>query len=235
MKINQLNNDELTIKNSGLGSIIVGVILVIVAIVGAVLVLIGTMKTPVPQSLLACVVILALAVALIFFASNRVTTLRRGGSSTIESKRLLGGASKSSSFETDSVVAVRLYTTIDTAANNTTADGMNRGQNTNNRRSELSLLLRDNSVIDLGSSSSSGGMNINGISSGMITKAPLSDEAKQIASFLGVKLQSNDSSNPIAFVRDMVKGLTGDKQSSANEPSVVPTNDEQHPPSNPTQ
>lgn len=147
-------------------------------------------------------VFVLIGIVMALFATNRTVTLNKGGTSTVVSRRIIGSKEADQSFSTADVVSVSL----------TTGPGSNgsmmMGTNTGNRRlSTLTLLLKGNSVIQVGVSNGGPGFSISGISTNLIQKAPLSKEANTIATFLGVPLQEANMTNPIAAVESMVGAL----------------------------
>lgn len=202
MKINQTET-QLELKTSGLIQIITGIILIIVGIAVSISVLIGVFKDangkslPIYWSLIGLVMLLAGGFAS-YSSRNRQIILQKGGTSTVNAKRILGGKIQKTTFETGRVVAVSLSTHF--TMNNT---GSNTNSNSSSqRRSELSLVLDDNSLISVASSGGSNGSFSFGMSN-LIMKAPLSKEANRIATYLGVPLQSSGMSDPISDIKSM--------------------------------
>lgn len=190
-----LSNDEMDIRTSATTSLVVGVIFMVIGIVVAFMLYASGLTVAVLVGL----ALIAIGALMVFLASSEHVVLRRGGTSLVEKKRLLGGKTKSQSFETRSVTAVRLITGMSRAQG---GEAMN-SSSSNSRQSVLSLLLSDNSLVQVAHKSGSG-FSVNGLNVGaLIQKAPLSAEASQVAQFLGVPLQASDVSSPIAAIRQV--------------------------------
>lgn len=207
MKIINTNN-QLEIKQSGMMQVIIGFVVIVVG-VGLLIFSITSGKPgqPFPIAPLAIGAVAVIIGGLIVgFAKNRHFILRLGGDTTVESKRIIGGSQTAQSFPTTTIVGVRLYTT----ASQTTDSTFNNSSNTplsvsNNRKSVLSLLLSNNDVVEIGSASGTSG----GIGA-VISHAPLSKEANEIANFLGLPLDAQDSSSLIGAVntiKDTVQAI----------------------------
>lgn len=204
MKIQTISNDELQIKTSGATAILLGVIFLVVGVVVAVLVHSSSGKSS-GNPLIGMAfggVFAVVGLLLVLFASSERIVLRRGGTSTVEKKRLLGGKTVSQNFDTVTVQAVHLMTGFSAANVNPAGGGFYNNMN-GNRQSRLELLLNDGSVVHIadqtGSSSTINGINV----TNLITKAPLSKEANQIADFLGVPLQNEDITNPMGAIKQV--------------------------------
>lgn len=225
MKISQTNN-QLEIKNSGLGSIILGVVFVVVGIIMTIVMLSGSATDENGESAPAWAVLFGVVFAVVgclvaWFAKSKKTVLQQGANTTVSAKRVLSGKTSEQTFPTANITAVQLHTYI----NNTGNDTSNRS-----RRSTLSLLLNNNDVVELGSANSNG-ISLNGMNiSNLIRKAPLSKEANQIASFLGVPLQNSDVSSITGAVQSIKQGFGGN-----NPGQQTPTTVSQNQAPNPTQ
>lgn len=216
MKIIQ-TNDQMEIKSSGFGQLALGIILALGGI-GTAVVVLGGKKAPIWAALIGLgMVIIGILTAL--FAKNRKAILQLGGNVTVTDKRVIGGGVQQQSVPISSVVAVRLSTYLENTGN------YNDGNRSTSRRSVLGLLLSDNDIIQLGSSGG-GGFTVNGLNvSSMIMKAPLSKEANQIAAFLGVPLQADDSSSIAGAVQSLKSAFgqpTASEQPTAFNPNETP-------------
>jgi len=203
MKINQTET-QLELKTSGLIQIIASIILIVVGIAVSISVLIGVFKDadgkslPIYWSLVGLVMLLAGGFAS-YSSKNRQIILKKDGTSTVSTKRIIGGKTQETTFETSRVVAINLSTHF--TMNST--DSNSNSNSSSQRRSELSLVLDDNSLISVASSGgSNGGFSFS--MSNLIMKAPLSKEANQIATYLGVPLQSSGMSDPVSDIKSMV-------------------------------
>ncbi len=206
MKIYQTDT-QIEIKTNGLSQAILGVAVAIIGIILAVSVLAGVAKTGDGATSPAWLSLIGLAVLIVggllaFFSKNRDVILQKGGISSVNSKRVFGGQSKTESFDTVRVTAVNLSTYFANTNSSDNSSSMNR-----QRRSALSLILNDDSRVEIANSSSSD-FSFNGISlTDLIAKAPLGKEANQIAVFLGVPLQSADTTNPIALIKSVASAF----------------------------
>lgn len=205
MKISQ-TNDSLTIKTNGFAQLVIGAVFFFGGVVVSALILSGVLESN-GEKLPAWLSFVILVFAVIGFflarsAQNRTITLQKNGKSSITSKKLVGSGTAAQNFSTDEIAAVKLSTYMD---NSTDSDG----KQINRRRSELSLLMRNNDSIQIADEASkSGSFSFNGIDlSTLISKAPLGKEAKQIADFLGVEMQAVDMSNPATVIRSMVDAV----------------------------
>jgi hypothetical protein len=224
MKITQTDS-QIELKNSGIGQAFLGLVF-IVSGVGVSLITRSPdadgKKAPFWVLLIGIAVVIG-GIAMIIFAKNRSVTIRKGGDTTVNTKRLIGGGPQQATIPTANIVAVRLSTYLD---NNSVNDG-NGGigsSNQNSRRSTLSLVLNNNDLVELGSSGQ-GGLNINGLNvSSLISKAPLSKEADQVARFLGVPLQADDSSSIAGAVKSLKTAFSQDPEPSpsAQTPTFSP-------------
>lgn len=214
MKISQTDN-QLIATQGGKSSVVMGIFFALIGIafiIGLTVLSSNPHLTTTGNSAFGYIfggVFVLVGVLMAIFASNRIVTLNKGGTSTVVSRRIIGSKEADQSFSTADVVGISL----------TTGPGSNgsmmMGTNTSNRRlSTLTLLLKNNSVIQVGASNGGAGITINGISTNLIQKAPLSKEANTIASFLGVPLQEANLTNPIAAVESMIGGL----RSPASQP-----------------
>lgn len=202
MKIYQTDT-QIEIKTSGLPRAILGIVVAILGIILAIAMLVGITRTgdgttSPPWASLIGLIFLVVGVLLAFLSTNRDIILQRGGISSVNAKRVFGGQSKTESFDTIRVIAVNLSTHFASS---------NSSSSSRQRRSNLSLILDDNSRVEIANSSGSS-FSFNGISlTDLIAKAPLGKEANQIAAFLGVPLQSADMTNPIALIKSVASAF----------------------------
>src|SRR5206468_1707555 len=92
----------------------------------------------------------------------------------------------------------------------------NGNDNGNGRRSNLSVVLADNSIVDL-ASKSGGSMSLNGMNlTSLISKPPLTNEANQLSQFLGVPLESTD----VSSVSGMINTARNAWQTAGNDPKA---------------
>lgn len=218
MKLTQTDN-QIEVKNNGIGQLLIGAVFFVAGIAVTALILSSHSsdgkKAPiwvVLFGLLFCVI----GVFIAFMAQNRRTTIQKGSNVTVWAKRLLIGAPQEQSVPTSSVVAVRLTTSADYSA-------AQDGDTTNQRRSVLSLVLTNNDLIEVGSAGTKNMISINGMNvSNLISKAPLSKEANQLASFLGVPLQASDTSTIPGMVQSVKSAFQNDG-SNGSGPVSPPT------------
>ncbi len=215
MKIIQTNN-QLQIKNSGIGQFIMGLLIILAGIGFSIFTLVGPAddngnKLPIWTVAIGLVVII-IGIVTLLFSKNRTATIEQNGTTTITAKRLLGGQPENISFPTSDIVSVRLSTYADNTASNNM-------QNNMQRRSVLQLVLKNNDLADIGGSSS-GGFSFNGMNiGGLLTKAPLSKEADQIASFIGVPLDANDASSISGAIKSVTSAFQSNKSSNPQQPT----------------
>lgn len=211
MKLNQ-NGNTLQIRTNGIGQIITGGFTTILGIGIIIASLLHIANIPTLVSLIGVVFVL-ISFFVIKSAQNRTVTIESGGATTINAKRLIGGKVEQQSFPTADIAAVRLDTGTDTTTSTDNSQG------TDNRQSTLSLMLKNNDIVQLGTArSNSGGLSVNGMNLGnMILKAPLSKEAEQISQFLNVPLQAVDVSS-VAGALDAVTNM----MKSGNQPAEAP-------------
>lgn len=216
MKI-QTSGDQMIIKTGGITQLVLGIVFVLVGVFTAALPFIGITsnngeKVPAWVSLFG-LAFLAVGIYLLLSAKNRAISLVKNGQSNVTEKKLLGGGVKSQNFQTSVIVAVDLST-----RNETESSGAN-DRSTTERRSDLKLILNDNSTVDVTSSASRGGFNLNGVDmTNIVRKAPLSREAEQIAAFLGVPVKYEDASS-MQGLRDLI---TGGNQTPNTPPTINP-------------
>lgn len=225
MKITSPTPNTLEIKSGGASAVVIGFIFlaigVVVAIVG-----IGT-SAPSPligHGIGAIFIVIGLISMLV--ASSETVVLRKGAQSSVEKRRVIGGSIRSQTFDTSLISAVQLVTSINTTTptGSSTIPGTTQtGLSTNSRRSVLSLLLNDNSKIVVGMTNGSG-TSVNGMNvTGLIQKAPLANEAKQIADFLGVPLDAGDYTNLATTIRSVRENMMGENNPPTATPPTVPT------------
>jgi hypothetical protein len=212
MKIIQTDN-QIELKSSGISQLIVGVILILAGVAMAIFLPGSTDSNGNKMPVWIALIGIALAIgglAAVIFAKNRYINIQRGGNTIIQAKRMIGGSTQTQTIPTSNIVAVRLSTYLE--RNNQAGDpNFNNGNRSMSRRSVLALVLNNNDLVQV-SQSSSGGLSFNGLSlTGLITKAPLSKEANQVASFLGVPLQADDTSS-IAGAVNSIKATFGQNE-----------------------
>lgn len=197
MKIQQ-NQNELTITSSALVGRIVGgaIALAGIGVIGA------TAMGAIAEQLYgygggaALIVGGAVTIAL---CSSKVVRLVKGGNSSITTKRLIGAA-KTQQFDASALSSVQLRTqTKETRS----VSGDNNTSNSISRESVLQLIMNDNATIEIGRSNGGAQMGM------LIKKAPLHDEAQQIADFLGVQLQAVNSDASLVDIAVAVKDAFG--------------------------
>lgn len=209
MKLQQ-TGDQIELKSNGIGQLLVGLVFVAAGIGVTVLIATSTStngkKAPIWVTAFGLLFV-AIGAGVMFMAQNRRVVIQRGGNVTVTGKRLLGGSPQQQSVPVANVLAVRLTTSADYSS-------AGDGDTTNQRRSVLSLVLNNNDLIEIGSARSHG-ISINGINvSNLITKAPLSKEANQLATFLNVPIQASDTST--------IAGAVQSIKSAFQQPSAGP-------------
>ncbi len=211
------------ITNNGVPSAILGVLFAIGGIVLLIaLLFINTSHgMPVWLVLLIAGITTLLGSAVAFTAKNTRILIVKDGESIAESKKVLGGTLQRQTFMSQNVAAVQLETVNEY---DSTADSSgHRGTNTK-RRSNLFLILKDNSRIPLGSKSKNSNFTVGGFDVGsMIQKAPLSKEANMIAEFLGVPVQTAGEvplGEAVQKVRDAIISPGNDR--NTGQPTVQP-------------
>jgi uncharacterized membrane protein len=214
MKLTQINN-QLEIKTSSVGVAVTGIVFIIVGILLAIFILNGFAKKEngepeSPWVSLFGLVFVVIGYLLAWFAKNKKTVLQQGANTIVSVRRVLGGKTDEQSFPTANITAVQLYTYMDNTINSSSSPS---------RRSTLSLLLNNNDIVELGSAGKNG-FTFNGMNMGnLIRKAPLSKEANQVATFLGVPLQSSDVSSIPGAVQSIKQAFQG-RQSRQTPPTV---------------
>lgn len=230
MKLTQ-TNDQLEIKTNGAGTLAFGIILILAGLAAAIFLPGMTnedgSKTPNWVALIG-IAIMVFGCIISFFAKNRKITIQKAGNTIITDKRLIGGKMQEQSVPTADIKAVNLYTYLD---NSTDSDG----RNNNTRRSTLSLILNNSDVIEIGNSGQ-GGFSFNGMSVGnLIFKAPLSKEAGQISSFLGLPLLADNTTTISGAVKSLKAALAQPSQEQPPtelSPNTHPTQPKQINPDN---
>lgn len=221
MKITQTDN-QMEIKTSGTFALLCGILLLIVGIVVLVTVLTGIWKIQgngQSTAIIGPIVGIVMAVggvASAFLARNRNTTLQKNSTSTVTQKHILFGREKIISFNTKRIQAVCLMTEYRNSSGNS---GMQR-------RSQLSLMLDDNSLVPVARSAGSSSSSINGLNvTSLVMKAPLSKQADQISQFLGVPIKSSGDVQSLGGVINSVVEAVHEnaeqKQVMTEQPPVV--------------
>jgi len=145
-------------------------------------------------------------------AKSERTLIVKGGNTTVTTRRLLGGATVSQSFPTASIKTVRLNSYI---------SGTNTGPTNGGRQSNISLVLVDNTIVDVATKAGNG-FKVNGLSlSSLIGKPPLTNEANQLSQFLGVPLESADMSSIAGMINTVRNAWENGDSQTFQERSVV--------------
>jgi hypothetical protein len=230
MKITQTDT-QIELRSSGLGQLVIGIVTILVGI-GVIIVLLGSSsdngkKAP-AWSVLIGIFFIIFGVLMALFAKNRTVTVRKGGDTSVSAKRVLGSNPQQQTVPTANIVAVRLSTYMENNNGSNGGSGGISGGDSSSRRSVLSLVLNNNDLIEVGGSGGGmGGFNINGINvSSLITKAPLSKEANQVATFLGVPLQADDTSSIAGAIKSIG---TAFHQESSQPAQSTPFNSDAQP------
>lgn len=211
MKILQTNNDQLEINESGVSSIVVGIIFAVGGIVTS-LWPFFVKGTPWWVSLIGLVII-GVGGLVISSASSSHTVLRRTGASEITKTKIIGGKTNSRSFDASQVASVGLETRTEYSNNSS-----DNGGSTRQRVSTLFILLKDNSEFVIATSKNGGGgLAVNGINLSSFGKAPLSEEATQIATLFNVPLSTQNRGemgleDVTRAVSTIAHGLTGNTE-----------------------
>jgi hypothetical protein len=215
MKLIPISNDQLEIKESGVGSIIFGTAFAVIGMGVGILPFVS--KSIEWWTFLVGLVFLGFGIFFALNATNRHIVLRRGGLSEITEKKIIGGKGATGSFPADQIISVRLDT-------NTQYDRGADGRSQRRRVSTLYVHLKDNSEVALAADSSgTGGLSVNGINLSSFGKAPLMNEAQQIADFFNVPL--NTESRGAMNLQD-VPGVINSAQDAltgmSNQQSISP-------------
>lgn len=205
----QTSTDQVTLTQSGIGSIIAAIILTVCGLALA----IGTViaKSPIYIPLIG-VALIAFGIFAGWTAQSTTTILRKNSPSSTISKRLIGGATNSHDFDASKTVRVELITQ---ALNDNANSGTNQQQS---RRSILKLVLDDNTEVILGEATRNSGATVNGIGVSNFLTPPLQKEAQAVADFLGVPLNAADMSNPITAIQSLMH-----HDNAPAQPTVQPT------------
>jgi len=216
MKITQTNT-TLNIKQSGVMTLIIGIVVILVGIGLAIFLAI---KGDSPWLWLIGLGVAVLGIALILTAKNKTITLIKDGQSVVKASRIIGGKTDEKSFMTSLATNVELETHTEY---NRSTDTNGRSSTTRRPVSSIYIHLSDNSQLTLieNQSQSAPGLAIQGLNFNGLINAPLSQEAQQIATFLGVPLEStsHDASRMLAQKgSELIRGITGN---SPSEPSSL--------------
>lgn len=151
-------------------------------------------------------VFLIVGIVIGLLARSRRTIIIKGGDTTVSARRILGGSPESKSFPTASIKSVRLNSYM--TGNNTSSSG-------GGRQSTVSVVLTDNSIVDV-AVKSGGNFSVNGINmSALISKPPLTSEATKLSQFLGVPLESTDMSSVSGMINTVRNAWeSGDPQTA---------------------
>lgn len=229
MKITQTES-TIEIKQSGLGQIIAGGITVLIGVAVVIVFLSGmvsNVEAPGWVAPLIGVVMIVFGIFFILMSRDKTIIIEKAGQVIVRTKKLIGGSANQATVPTADVVAVRLSTYID---NTGSTQNRNHGRSDGSKRSTLSLILKNNDTIELGTSTTMvGGSRVNGVDvANLIMKAPLSKEAEQVATFLGVPLQADDTSSLVGAVQSIKNAVLQDNgpsepASGAAEVAMQPT------------
>jgi hypothetical protein len=225
MKINEINNEQWEIKESGIATIVIGAFLAGGGVLALAWILTHLATIAWWWSLVGLGA-LAIGGLIIFSASSRQLVLRRQGLTEIVTTRVIGGKQTSSSFDAGQIASVNLDTT-DELKTSTASDGDQT--TTRERSSVLYVLLRDNSQVILATrKGGSNGLAVNGMGLNGINKAPLADEAQRIATFYGVVLSSRANNMTgiqavTSVLNTMQQGITQAPQPAGGAPTQTIT------------
>jgi hypothetical protein len=221
MKIINTNNNELYIRDGGAGTLVGGLLFAVIATGVLLWMFTKPDVTMIARGVIGLFAIVGLVMAVT--ASKREVTLRKVGNSEIKTTMLMLRRVKVIGFPSDQIVSIGFESHDGMTMSSSSADG---NQNpTRTRQSHVWVTLRDTSQIPLFSATkavNSVGIGI-GYSGSM--RAPLYDEANSIATFYGVPLAANQSSETlagnIAIVADTVRQLTN--QAPVQPMTLTPT------------
>lgn len=228
MKIQQVQ-DQITIDNSIVSSLIISIILIIG---GIVMVVVGLVQSAAVLSIIGAVVFL-IGLLIIFVAKSSHIVLNKSGLCSVSSKSLFK-SSASETFQLSDVSYVELAVRQNIASNS----GMNKGGTSigvgstqNDLTSTIILATKTGQRITLGSGSRS--MSLGGAVGAMIQDVPLKKQADQIAKFIGVEVQSSgdvglkQAVGDISQIGRKIMGGDGDGDgstvTSGSVESAVPT------------
>ena len=202
MKIQQVGDEQIEIKDSGMPSIIVGVIMIVVGIGVAIAPIFAALEWwfYIIAAVFACAGLLVLA-----FAKSKHIILRKNATSEVTQTNIISKKATHESFEHDQISSVILETSVNHTGSN--QNNPNYGQpnrqsdpNASNRVRKSILLIELNDtrqIIIASKQSNNSGVSVNGINLGSFSVAPLYEEARQIADFLDVPLNNRDSSRAL--------------------------------------
>lgn len=212
MKITTTNNGELEIKESGVSSVIIGIILSLAGIGLAILPLFRDVEVWLSLIGLALV---GMGAFFAYSARSKNIVLRNNGVSEVLETRLFTKKTSSQSFSHEQIAGVGLDSSSHLETERT-------GDNLRSRRvreSTLYISLTDGNQIVLGQDrrSGSGGLSMNGISLGSFGKPPLTSEAEQIAGFFGVALNQREQvGSNFGGISQTIESTGGIVNNSAN-------------------
>ena len=161
-----------------------------------------------------------IGLAMLFLSKGSIITIDKGaGVVSVRKKGLVGGTSDDR-VPLSSVTGVVLTISYD---NTTTATTTTNSPAGNSRRSTLALALQDGGRVELASATSGSGLTLNGVPlGGAIFKAPLSEQAQQIADFLGLQVTTQDfAAGGLASVGQIVQTIRQAGE-AARDSSVAP-------------
>jgi hypothetical protein len=182
--------NQLVVSNSGLGAAIFGALGVLAGL-GIIIIALATS----PKLAVVGVFFAIIGFVFMYLGQSLRVTLSPGGQSEILTKRIVFGSPKVKTFATSEITAVELLS------------GMNYSQqNGSQRNSTMYLVMKDGSKLEL-AQAGQGGFAVNGINLASFGKAPLANEANQVASFLQVPVQAADFSNIAQTVKTFMGGM----------------------------
>lgn len=166
--------------------------------------------------------LVGIGILMVVTARDKVTTIEKGGQLTIQAKKIIGGATTQTTVPTADIVAVRLSTYIDRTGSGSTGSGKPGSQ----KRSTLYLVLKNNDTVELGTSTAAmSSFGVNGVDvTNLISKAPLSKEADQVATFLGIPLQADDTSSVTGAIKAVKDALLGEEEAPSTPGAVEAAN-----------
>lgn len=188
MKIIKTNSEQWEIRESGMVAVVAGGVAIISGVILAGWWL-AHLQTMAWWWSAVGVGVATLGVLIIFSASSKQVILRRQGTSEVVTTKVVGHKQVRLRFERSQIVSVNL----DTSDQMTTSSSSEGTTTTRERSSVLYVMLSDNNEVVLAtrrSNSGANGVSVSGVSLSGFGKAPLSDEAQQIAQFYGVPLSS---------------------------------------------
>lgn len=215
MKMIKTNSEQLEIKESGVINVVLGVVFALVGVGLALWVVIGGAEMPIWAAAIG-LAIAVIGAMVVLSAVKRHVILRRVGESEVLVTKLVTKKQSRVSFQADQIASANLET--HTSYTQSTSDDRT-GQSGRQRVSTLYLLLKDNTELVLATSrSGTSSVAVGGISVGSFGKAPLSDEAKEVAEFYNVPF--NAQSRGGSGIQAIADVMADAKQSTAPSASI---------------